>query len=82
VLREEELDNCLKEAGFRDAGLIRSIKEMLLWYGVIGVWRSDEERIYIYDTNYDVRLLQGMWTKHDPRMICINPAFWKALGNE
>lgn len=60
VFREDELDQFLSRAEFENASLA-TIKDLLLFYGVIGVWRSDDESVFIYDRNYDVNLLNSPW---------------------
>ena len=31
---------------------------LLLYYGVLGVTKTNEETIYIYDVNYDIEMLR------------------------
>ena len=57
------------------------IQEILLWYGVLGVARDDDEVAYIYDVNFDVKrltILLGRVPDDAPRLV-INPAFWAGL---
>jgi hypothetical protein len=52
----------------------------LLYYGVLGVKKTGEETIYIYDVNYDIEMLRvriRKWGEHI--WYVVNPALWPAL---
>lgn len=54
---------------------------LLLWHGVIGIVRHNDQASFIFDVNNDLQRLMGLIEKHpetDPVMI-INPAFWPGL---
>jgi hypothetical protein len=55
--------------------------DILLWYGIFGVVRSDEEVSYIHDVRYDMKLLRGLMRRRGglDATFRLNPAFWKAL---
>ena len=80
VIAGQELEKCLQAGGFGDRGLMARIIDILLWYGVLGIWISDEESTYIYDVNYDANLLRAMDRKRTARVYSMNPAMWKGLG--
>ena len=52
----------------------------LLYYGVLGVKRPEEETQYIYDVNYDIEMLRVRIRKwgHSTKYV-VNPALWPAL---
>lgn len=58
---------------------------LLLWFGVLGLYRQDDDIKYIYSTpiNYDMKLLKGMImrVKEQERHYVINPAFCASLEN-
>jgi len=63
-----------------DAKIDRII-DLLLWYGVVGLKRADEEVAYIYSVNYDIKRLKALIRKTaggEP-ILYVNPAFWKGL---
>lgn len=73
-------EETLSEAGF-DPEQTQMIREILLWYGVLGVAREGGETAYIYDVNFDVkrlRILIDRLPDEAPRLV-INPAFWSGL---
>jgi hypothetical protein len=60
---------------------IKKIIDLLLWYGVVGLKRENEEVTYIYSVNYDIKRLKALIKKAaggDP-ILYVNPAFWKGL---
>ncbi len=59
----------------------RTLLELLLWYGFVGVVRDDAETSYVYSVKYDMRRLRALAFKSDLActMFRINPAFWRAL---
>lgn len=77
---EAELLAALKSGGIASEKFDRVI-EMLLWYGFLGVAQDHDKTTYIYDVNYEMKLLSGLRKRMgvDAR-YCINPAFAPALG--
>lgn len=74
-----ELSTLIQCAGL-DEKETDSIINYLLFYGIIGVKRFDEEPVYIYDVNYDAEMLKVRIKKWGESMIFeINPALWSAL---
>ena len=55
--------------------------ERLLWYGIFGVVRDNDQVTYIHDARYDMRRLLGLVALRgkEDAMFRLNPAFWKAL---
>ena len=78
---DDELRLRLMEADVEDADTDRLI-DILLWYGFIGCLDEDGEHRFIYDVNYNPRLLKALLTNKSPQVktYCINPAFWPALS--
>lgn len=67
-----------------DYGLPESLKDkvfdLLLWYGFFGIKRGVEDTRYIYDFNYNMKLLMGVAKKTSSGAVFeIHPAFWSAL---
>ena len=75
----DELSTLVQCTGLDEPSSDRVIS-FLLYYGILGVKRTGEETIYIYDVNYDIEMLQvrirkwGGSTKY-----IVNPALWPAL---
>jgi hypothetical protein len=57
------------------------IIELLMWYGVLGVVRSNGEFCYIYNVNYEMKKLKALAAAKKPEdsLFCVNPAFWHGL---
>ena len=55
--------------------------ELLLWYGFLGVVRSNSEETYIYDVNYEMKKLKALLgtRSEQDRVYAVNPAFWRGL---
>jgi hypothetical protein len=52
----------------------------LLYYGVLGVTKTNEETIYIYVVNYDIEMLHVRIRKWaGSTKYVVNPALWPAL---
>jgi hypothetical protein len=76
VLREERL----QPFGLT-AEQVTQLIDTLLWYGVLGLVRADNEIEYIYSVNYDMRLLKGKIRRLGDNVVFgLNPALWPALG--
>ncbi|MFC1490633.1 P-loop ATPase, Sll1717 family [Candidatus Latescibacterota bacterium] len=54
---------------------------LLLWYGVIGFKKTDDDSIFIYSVRYDMRRLLKLLEvrKSEGIVYIINPAFWRGL---
>jgi len=56
------------------------IQLIFLWFGFIGVKFNSSEIKYIYNFNYNMKLMQGVIKKQKEDLYYqINPAFWPAL---
>jgi len=64
-----------------DADARAKILNVLLWYGVLGVVRPNDEVAFIYSVNYDMKRLNALLESVplDKRSFFINPAFWPGL---
>lgn len=79
VLGVVELQVLLSEGGVEECDFEQVI-EFLLYYGVLGV-RSNGDDYYIYDLNYDPRMLKVRVDRAGAGIeYLVNPAFWPALG--
>jgi len=80
TLTDEKLQATITDYGVKAD--LQKIIDMLLWYGFLGV-RVDnmEDTKYIYNFNYNMRLLKGLVKKkaRGSLLFTINPAFWPAL---
>lgn len=77
----EEVKTCLLEFDIRESN-VDHIIGLLFWYGFLGIARQTDQIKYIYDFNYDIKLLRGLTKKIGMTnlIVEINPAFWSALG--
>lgn len=55
------------------------VTELLLWYGVLGIFRDNGDPVYIYDLSYDIKLLKTLHGKTKVTVFEINPAFHAGL---
>jgi hypothetical protein len=57
------------------------LTKLLLWYGFVGIVRKNGEETYIYDVNYEMKMLQALVSLRPEADIvyAINPAFWRGL---
>ncbi len=57
---------------------------LLLWYGVIGVLRKSGEETYIYNVNYEMKILSALISKRPATELVyvVNRAFWRGLDIE
>ncbi len=80
MLMTDQLEALLGRAGIDPADRPR-VAEFLLYYGILGV-RLDSERIqYIFDVNYDLKMLQVRAARAGPELrYVLNPAFGPALN--
>jgi hypothetical protein len=80
-ISEDEAKIALMESKVADEDLDR-VLSLLLWYGFLGVCDASNEPRYIYQVNYDSKLLESLRRRRDPTVkgYQINPAFRPALG--
>lgn len=75
----DELSTLVQCTGLDEQAAERVIS-FLLYYGVLGVTKLDEDTIYIYDVNYDIEMLHvriRKWTESTKYVV--NRALWPAL---
>ena len=58
-----------------------TILNLLLWYGILGFRRSDDEVAFIYSVGYDMKRLAALIDKRRATglVYAVNHAFWKGL---
>jgi hypothetical protein len=76
VLSGPEVRNKLLEAGIPEADLME-VMELLLWFGVLGIYVNDDEERYSYQFEHDPRLMRAGLARY---AYCVHPAFRPALG--
>lgn len=76
---KDDVHRCIKE--FELAGDEASkVFNLLLWHGFIGVRIGNEDTKYIYNFNYNMKLLDGVIKKNESTVLFgVHPAFWPAL---
>ena len=63
-----------------DEASAERVINLLLYSGVLGVRKTGEETIYIYDVNYDIEMLRVRIRKwRGSTKYVVNPALWPAL---
>lgn len=79
-LTEGQLNDILLGAKTDEADLQR-VKEFLLYYGIVGVKGVGTETHYIFDVNYDLKVLLIRAARNgEATRFVVNPAFRPALG--
>lgn len=56
--------------------------DILIWHGFLGIHNDNREPVYIYNSNYNMKIISSLATKKrkDNELVyAINPAFWPAL---
>jgi hypothetical protein len=53
--------------------------DLLLWYGFLGFANADDDRMYIFDCEYDFRRLTSNRGSKSETIFCVNPAFLRGL---
>ncbi len=76
VLSLVEAGNKLLEAGVPESEF-REVIELLLWFGVLGIYVNEDEERYSYQFEHDPRLMRAGLTNY---AYCVHPAFRPALG--
>ena len=79
-LSTPDLVKFISGAGIDESGIPRVI-DFLLYYGILGVQTSAEQVHYIFNVNYDLKVLQIRAARAgDGAVYVVNPAFCPALG--
>jgi hypothetical protein len=76
VLSKQNVVDRLANSGVRPE-VIEYVLDLLLWFGVLGIYLDDEEERYSYQYNHDPMMLS---TGVPHFAYCIHPAFRVALG--
>jgi hypothetical protein len=77
---EEDVENAILALRVGEHNRER-LKEILLWYGCLGLVRDGGDVAYIYNVNYDMKRFAAILDRIpvERRMYNINPAFWAGL---
>lgn len=76
----DALETLIQEAGIDDSETEKVI-DFLLYYGILGVRNGEEHVHYIYNVNYDLKILQVRASRVcNGEVYVMNPAFRSALG--
>ena len=76
VLSKADATNRLEDAGIKSEE-ISYVIDIMLWFGVIGIYLDDEEERYSYQYEHNSTMLTA---GVDHYAYCIHPAFRIALG--
>jgi hypothetical protein len=77
---QRELERICTGAGV-DQGKIASVVEYLLYYGFIGIQNGDKGPTFVFDVNYDMKVLKVLAAKAgDQLTYALNPAFQAGLS--
>ncbi len=76
VLSKADVAKRLEDAGIRPEE-ISSVTEILLWFGVLGIYLDDEEERFSYQYEHNSNMLTAGISHY---AYCIHPAFRIALG--
>lgn len=76
VLSKADATKRLEDAGVRSTD-INHVIDILLWFGVMGIYLDDEEERYSYQYEHNSNMLIAGMTHY---AYCIHPAFRIALG--
>lgn len=79
TLSKDDLYEIFLESGIEDESDWNNLIETLLWYGFIGVLKATDEKTFIYNVGYQMKILKAKIDKEPHVTYCINPAFWGAL---
>jgi hypothetical protein len=78
--KHDELCTLIKLFGLEDDDT-EKVVNFLIYYGVLGVKKLNEEPIYIFDVKYNIELLRVRIRKWaESTLYVVNPALWPALS--
>lgn len=78
TMPKQALVALLQDAGLEE-DLVEKRLEFLLYYGIVGL-QTSERTYYIFDVNYDQKVLRIRVDRAgEVAVFAINPAFWPAL---
>lgn len=76
----QQLESLIRDAGIGDLE-IGKVVDFLLYYGILGVRTSEDQIHYIFNVNYDLKVLQVRAARiSEGAVYVMNPAFRPALG--
>lgn len=79
-LSRAELEERIQQAGI-DRSEVEKVVDFLLYYGIFGIQASDGQVHYIFQVNYDLKVLQVRASRaNEASVYVMNPAFRPALG--
>lgn len=79
-MSRQHLESLIREAGIEDFE-IGKVLDFLLYYGILGVRTSEDQIHYIFNVNYDLKVLQVRASRIlEGGVYVMNPAFRPALG--
>ena len=79
-MSKAELESFIRGAEIED-DQIGQVIDFLLYYGILGLMVPDDQVHYIFNVNYDLKILQIRAARaSDEDVYVMNPAFVPALG--
>ena len=80
-LKESRIEKLLREGGKLKPPQVTKVIDLLLWNGVLGFVRSEDEITYIYSVRYDRKWLKAIISRPawEEPLYQVNPAFWAGL---
>lgn len=79
LLRDSEVNSLLSRHGISEPELSKVI-DILMWYGFLGVMREHSSVVYIFDVNYNMKLLRSLIQPSSGSVVYyINDAFSRGL---
>lgn len=81
-LLSEDITNDIIFRKTNDNSKVNEIIKMLIWHGFLGIHDADKDNIYIFNSNYNMKILSTLCDKKradNELAYVINPAFWPAL---
>ncbi|MDO8769426.1 MAG: hypothetical protein Q7K57_12125 [Burkholderiaceae bacterium] len=79
-MSRKHLESLIREAGIEEVEINRVV-DFLLYYGILGVRSSEDQTHYIFNVNYDLKVLQVRAARIVEGVVYVmNPAFRPALG--
>lgn len=79
-MSRQDLESLMREAGIEELDIYKVV-DFLLYYGILGVRTSEDVIHYIFNVNYDLKVLQVRAARIvDGVVYVMNPAFRPALG--
>jgi len=77
ILTATEIESVINNAGIEIT--TTKLIDILLWYGFLGVAKSDDKKVFIFDCGYDFRRLEVHREANEEALYCVNAAFLKGL---